>query len=1354
MIIPLSKIKFTSAYILLVLVLVIGLTGIRVETARAATITVCPSGCDYTSIQAAVNAASSGDTISIGAGTYDEQVIVNKGLTLVGAGATTIIKPTQATANNFQLFNRLSGGAANSAAIIVTDTTETVVIQSLKVDGSLVSSTPSGARFMGILYRGTPGQIISVDVNGISVAEGNGIYLSGYGSPVAVTVSSCTITNYAKNGITANNPGLIATISNNTVTGAGPTGSIAQNGIQIGFDATGTVSGNTVNNNVWTGTYGGSNDPATDPEADGATGILLYMSSAGVQITNNTLTANQFGIWTVAAPDVSIQNNTITGLAHTGNAYPVGVAVWSADMWTDDFGGSEQSTAATVSTNTFSTHDYGLLMRDYDTVSSAKPAVTITGNTFTGNDVQVLATSSGIYDVATTLSGNTFDRAVTVDHPGSSLLPTIWSKIQDGVNAAVNGDTINVAAGTYEEQVVVAKNVTLKGAGATSVIKAPNVIPVCFTTSYPHYPVVCVKDGATATIDGFTVDGAGKGNSHYRFVGIAFRNAGGTVKNSTIKDIRDTPFSGAQHGVGIYSYNDDATSRNINVYDNVITGFQKNAMALNAGDATPLVVDVQRNTVTGYGATTITAQNGIQVWADMGSGTIKDNTVSDIAYDNTSSSIKWVATSILNFNADLNITGNTVSNGHVGVYNIIGSSTITNNTLNIVKVGVYAGGIIATDPPEAVPSPFDAVDGGVLSESGRASLAASTLNVQVSGNTLSFSGSDNTDTYGIEADAGYGPDDLDISISSNTVSGFGTGIGIYNCTSGCSTGVFTEVDIHQNSISGNTMGVETNVTSPTVNAELNWWGHASGPSSVGPGSGDHVSTNVDYSPWLGAVPGTSPMTYVVDPTSSAADINDLITSMSAGDTLRFTAGTYPGGINVSTSGITIIADPGVVIGPGSHGMVIAADDTTVDGFTFDGTGCSAGDAGIYVNSGVQRVWLRNNEVRDWCDGGIKFAGSSTDVKVVDNYIHDNIGNGLVFVGAAPGGIVEVYGNAFRNNGASGVYLGSGSLKAEYNEWGDIAGPTGPNGDGVTGSVDYTPWVFGKLYVSPASTSVLEGNQVTVKIKMDVHHLFGIQFHVTFDKALLQLAEDPTVGSFKTTTSGAVCTVTTAANANLDGKVKFNCNRADGDAEYDASNDVILSLKFTAQDISGASAVSAINILDGKVKLGAIDGVNIFVDSVTDGSVTVLGTTSVAGRVDLQGRDNDSGAVVNIPAGSVYPGGSDTTDVWGRYDFANVEDGSYLVTIEMARYLDAAAAVNIAGENLTLNTVKLLGGDTNDDDTINISDATTIGSAFGTVPGDPFWNSSADINNDGTVNILDLVLMGGNYGLSSPVPWTP
>jgi uncharacterized repeat protein (TIGR01451 family) len=38
-----------------------------------------------------------------------------------------------------------------------------------------------------------------------------------------------------------------------------------------------------------------------------------------------------------------------------------------------------------------------------------------------------------------------------------------------------------------------------------------------------------------------------------------------------------------------------------------------------------------------------------------------------------------------------------------------------------------------------------------------------------------------------------------------------------------------------------------------MDAECNWWGNPSGPGGVGPGTGDNVSSNVDYSPWVGYI---------------------------------------------------------------------------------------------------------------------------------------------------------------------------------------------------------------------------------------------------------------------------------------------------------------------------------------------------------------------------------------------------------------------------------------------------------------------------------------------------------------------
>jgi len=47
------------------------------------------------------------------------------------------------------------------------------------------------------------------------------------------------------------------------------------------------------------------------------------------------------------------------------------------------------------------------------------------------------------------------------------------------------------------------------------------------------------------------------------------------------------------------------------------------------------------------------------------------------------------------------------------------------------------------------------------------------------------------------------------------------------------------------------MGLNNTTASPVL-ATYNWWGDPSGPGGVGPGTGDEVSANVVYAPWLTA----------------------------------------------------------------------------------------------------------------------------------------------------------------------------------------------------------------------------------------------------------------------------------------------------------------------------------------------------------------------------------------------------------------------------------------------------------------------------------------------------------------------
>ena len=87
-------------------------------------------------------------------------------------------------------------------------------------------------------------------------------------SDVDITARDNTVFNYGKNGITANCELATATIKGNVVTGRGVLNypDYAQNGIQLGWEASGTITGNTVRDHYY------NNDSWA------ATGIFYYMT--------------------------------------------------------------------------------------------------------------------------------------------------------------------------------------------------------------------------------------------------------------------------------------------------------------------------------------------------------------------------------------------------------------------------------------------------------------------------------------------------------------------------------------------------------------------------------------------------------------------------------------------------------------------------------------------------------------------------------------------------------------------------------------------------------------------------------------------------------------------------------------------------------------------------------------------------------------------------------------------------------------------------------------------------------------------------------------------------------------------
>ncbi len=140
---------------------------------------------------------------------------------------------------------------------------------------------------------------------------------TGGGETANVTVKSNSVDDYQKNGITGNESGMEITIDSNSVTGTGPESGAAQNGIQVGFGAGGTVKNNSVADNAYSPCVSITVCSAT------GTGILVFQSD-GVKVESNSVATDQMGIF-VGGNKADVESNVVynslvfDGIALLGN---------------------------------------------------------------------------------------------------------------------------------------------------------------------------------------------------------------------------------------------------------------------------------------------------------------------------------------------------------------------------------------------------------------------------------------------------------------------------------------------------------------------------------------------------------------------------------------------------------------------------------------------------------------------------------------------------------------------------------------------------------------------------------------------------------------------------------------------------------------------------------------------------------------------------------------------------------------------------------------------------------------------------------------------------------------------------
>ncbi len=441
----------------------------------------------------------------------------------------------------------------------------------------------------------------------------------------------------------------------------------------------------------------------------------------------------------------------------------------------------------------------------------------------------------------------------------------IGALIQSEVDYAQAGDTVLVKPGSYPEQVTVNKDLALVGEAGrlATFIQAPATIPAA---SDPNSAIVLVTGaGVEAEITGFTIAGPGPSGCGSLAYGLFVRDgAHADIHDNRFLDIRDQPFSGCQNGVAIQVGRAAlSTSGTAEITNNLIEAYQKNGITVSHTGSDAAITG---NTVTGAGPTAVIAQNGIQV-SGGATATISGNTVGRHSY----TPFAYVSTGLLLYGAGtVDTLNNTVSENQVGIYIIETNGVHDGNVISASGAGTGSPGfwglVVDAPPPAHVPSPLEDAPAAettatfetLMTAEALASFSISSASVQqviVINNELT--GDSSAAGIGLEADAGFGASDIDLTAQNNYIRDWGTGVVLYQCTSNCTGTVFANVDLNLNSLSGNLAGVD-NLSPFPLDAERNWWGSSTGPSGAGPGSGDSVSAGADFTPWLCTGVDTSP----------------------------------------------------------------------------------------------------------------------------------------------------------------------------------------------------------------------------------------------------------------------------------------------------------------------------------------------------------------------------------------------------------------------------------------------------------------------------------------------------------------
>ena len=364
-------------------------------------VTDITTGLSYNSIQAAINDVNTnnGDTITVAAGNYTENVFFNnKSLTLEALGVVDIT-PSDYTQAVFALSNSGStiegftiSGSTDSGIFIQNSTGNTITNDTILGNGTMTWGicllNCNGTNYItnNVVNNCTEG-INLYNVDGATITN-NAATDNEYDGIALTNSNDNTIIN--NNGTTQNVSGIRLnssndnTVANNNLTGniwtsislvtsqfnqiTNNTASNDQEGMYLYSSDNNTVSGNTADNNTWDGIAVADSNNNTIQDNDNVTnnnsGIRIIGASSGNQVLNNVVTSNAWADMSLdTAGNTTISGNTFTNseegiFIYNSNGNTLTNNTMNNDIWDGIYIGNSDNN--TLTGNSMSNGGYGV----------------------------------------------------------------------------------------------------------------------------------------------------------------------------------------------------------------------------------------------------------------------------------------------------------------------------------------------------------------------------------------------------------------------------------------------------------------------------------------------------------------------------------------------------------------------------------------------------------------------------------------------------------------------------------------------------------------------------------------------------------------------------------------------------------------------------------------------------------------------------------------------------------------------------------------------------------------------------------------------------------------------------------